>query len=375
MNNLEQQGFRGRTFSRAVSVFIMRIAGMASGLLVLSSFLIHAQNTGQTRLEGRITGTVINEEGDPIQGAQVWAQVADRPIIGALRFVESDANGKFEINRLEFETFHVFAKKEDDKYPDIGSSFYGESPSPTVTLSSQKPVSDLTVKIGPKAGVLAGTVSDKVTGKPIGAGFMLRRAKNPANLLSTSQASHYRLLLPAETDITLEVSADGYKTWRYTDPSDSSGPGLIRLSSGTERDLDIELQPTPEHGVFANPKAERVVVRPGILMAVVYGEGRVPCEMQIEPEQSTSGTNELAYMDSDVVKQILSEVMPEEKRGQENGHFKMEAPDGIQTHGIAYENVTISYSSTKEGWLNTPQKQTSVRIQNNDGIACFILSK
>ena len=351
----------------------MRITWVPSILLALSVLPIHSQTIEQAIPQGRIRGVVVDEEGKPIQHAEVWPHVR-HPTIGALRFVETDANGRFEIDRLEFDTFNVFAKKEDEEYPDMGFAFYYEGLPHIVRLSPDEPVANANLKIGPKAGVLTGSVTDKVTGKAIDPAFMLRRAKNPANFLSTSGASQYRLLLPPETEVTLEVSADGYETWLYTDPSDSLKPMPIRLASGAEMRLDIQLQPTGLHGVFANPHAERIVVRPGIVMAAVYGKDHTPCEMQIEPEQPISSADEPAYMDSDVVTQILSEVMPEEKRGRRTGDFNVETPDGIQTHGVGYEKMTISYSATKEGWRTKPPQEVRVTIQSSDGIACSDLA-
>ena len=149
----------------------------------------------------------------------------------------------------------------------------------------------------------------------------------------------------------------------------------MRLASGAEMRLDIQLQPTGLHGVFANPHAERIVVRPGIVMAAVYGKDHTPCEMQIEPEQPISSADEPAYMGSDVVTQILNEVMPEEKRGRRTGDFNAETPDGIQTHGLGYEKVTISYSATKEGWRTKPPREVRVTIQSGDGVACSDVAK
>jgi hypothetical protein len=285
----------------------LRITWVASTLLSLSVLLIQAQT--RTSDSPRSYPGRCGERGEkPIRQAEVWAGVANRPTIGALHIVETDEDGRFEIDRLEFDTFNVFAKKEREGYPDIGFAFCAEGLLPTLRLSLEQPVANVELKLGPKSGFLIGDVTDKVTGKPIQVAFMLRRAKNPANFLSLGQASSYRLVLPAEIEVTLEVSGDDYQTWFYNDPSDSSKPLPTRLASGAEMRLDIQLQPTGLHAVFANPHAERTFVRPGIVMAAVYGKDHSPCEMQIEPEQPISSADEPAYMDSDVVTQILNEV-------------------------------------------------------------------
>jgi hypothetical protein len=97
--------------------------------------------------------------------------------------------------------------------------------------------------------------------------------------------------------------------------------------------------------------------------------------MQIEPEHPISSADEPAYMNSGVVTQILNEVMPEEKRGRRIGDFNAETPDGIQTHGVGYEKVTISYSATKEGWRTKPPREVRVTIESSDGVVCSDVTK
>jgi hypothetical protein len=41
----------------------------------------------------------------------------------------------------------------------------------------------------------------------------------------------------------LEVSARGYKTWSYSDASNPLHPQPLRLESGEQRSLRIELEP------------------------------------------------------------------------------------------------------------------------------------
>jgi hypothetical protein len=54
---------------------------------------------------------------------------------------------------------------------------------------------------------------------------------------------HYRVLLPPNTDILIEVSAPDYKTFYYGGTSDSLQRSPIRLESGQEPKLDIRLDP------------------------------------------------------------------------------------------------------------------------------------
>ena len=125
----------------------MRITWVPSILLALSVLPIHAQTIEQAIPQGRIRGVAVDEEGKPIQHAKVWPHVR-HPTIGALRIAETDENGRFEIDRLEFDTFNVFAKKESEGYPDIGFAFFAEGLPSTVRLSPEQPVANVELKLG-----------------------------------------------------------------------------------------------------------------------------------------------------------------------------------------------------------------------------------
>jgi hypothetical protein len=48
-------------------------------------------------------------------------------------------------------------------------------------------------------------------------------------------------------EVTLKVTAEGYRPWLYADPSNPSRPLPLRLESGEERILNIELEPDTQH--------------------------------------------------------------------------------------------------------------------------------
>ena len=56
------------------------------------------------------------------------------------------------------------------------------------------------------------------------------------------QLSDGPLLIHPSTDVMLEVSARGYKTWSYSDSSNPSRPLPLRLESGEQRSLRIDLE-------------------------------------------------------------------------------------------------------------------------------------
>jgi hypothetical protein len=56
------------------------------------------------------------------------------------------------------------------------------------------------------------------------------------------ERSATRVLVPPGLDVIVEVHAEGYRRWFHIDPSNRSRPTL-RLASGEEKQLDVELEP------------------------------------------------------------------------------------------------------------------------------------
>jgi len=191
---------------------------------------------------GIIRGVALDENLRPLAAAQVWAEPADGLLRGMINFVDSDADGHFSIDHLPLGTYNVFAKKEDEGYPMIDFEFYRPGRPPTVTLSTSKPVASTVVTLGPKAGTLTGAITDAVTGAPVGAAFRMWHLNKEHADLSTSVASDYRVLIPPDVDVVLEVHADGYETWYYPGYG-AAASGPLRLRPGERMSLGIKLQP------------------------------------------------------------------------------------------------------------------------------------
>jgi uncharacterized protein DUF6843 len=199
--------------------------------------LLFALGVGaQDQGTGLIRGTAVDENGSAMQGAMVNVRSAAAGLIQhtLIRYVTTDAAGHFSIDRLDWGKYEVFAKKEDSAYPNTYFSFYDSGGIPEATITPTSPTADVHIRLGPKAGVLTGSVTNAETGAPVNAGFKLIRAASPDNWFSTSQAPNYRVLLPSSTDVFLEVSAPGFKTWTLSHP--------LRLEPAAEMRLDIQLE-------------------------------------------------------------------------------------------------------------------------------------
>lgn len=209
--------------------------------LCLSVFCFLAY--GGAQQAGTIKGAVMDELGKPVVTAQVIVDPIDgRPRGNAVQLIETDNSGHFSISSLALGSYKVFAKKDSAGYPDTSFAFYSNHIFATATLTANAPVVDLTLTVGPAAGVITGLVTN-AENDPINTSFLLRRASDADNWISMSQKADYRVLVPPSVEVSVEVSAPGYKTWYYGGPSDTLRRPPIRLESGKEMKLDIQLQP------------------------------------------------------------------------------------------------------------------------------------
>ena len=108
----------------------------------------------------------------------------------------------------------------------------------------------MVVNLGPKAGILTGTISDALTGKPIPAGFDLAQVKDRTRWMRTSAAPNFRVLIPSSKEMEVKVSAPGYEAWVYPDPTVPSQ--FLRLDPGSEMHLDIKLKPAHDRSLHVS---------------------------------------------------------------------------------------------------------------------------
>jgi hypothetical protein len=162
--------------------------------VLLLALSLSAQTTNEV---GVIQGHVVNSDGISVKGSEVHAQLLGSPMATAIRYVTADEAGEFLIDQLEFGTYQAFGMKEEEGFPD--TFWFSRSEAPLVTISASQASGTVLLKFGPKAGVLTGTVKDARTGKPVLAGFTLRRL-NDSWLLTTSQPANFRVFVSPLTE-------------------------------------------------------------------------------------------------------------------------------------------------------------------------------
>jgi hypothetical protein len=211
-----------------------------------------SQSVNSSQPQGTISGTVLDEHGQPFKGVQVctWmrgAPAGSRESRGDCPAATTDEAGQFRIDHVAMGTIGVEAIKPGDGYV----AFAGTSVSEQVTLTPNQSSATVVLKLGPKAGFLLATVKDKSTGKVIptaGVYWVLFDANQPQRQSSGGGtliigSSTRGVALPPEKYLVVTVSAPGYKGWLYSDPSDPSRPAFLRLQSGEQRELAVELEP------------------------------------------------------------------------------------------------------------------------------------
>ncbi len=213
----------------------MNIAFRALSTLLLISSTVTAQS--KNAIEGSIQGRVFDVSGKPIQQALVTVRSTHPlPSAASIRYVESDDEGRFSFDRLIPDEYRVLGKKEDDGYPDLAFSLYSNNTGiPIAKITADRPVVQVDITIGPKAGALKGEIIDAGSGKPISAGVHLWRIERPDEWLDTALKSEYRVLIPPDVSVGITFSAEGYVSWTYS--------GALRLRSGETLTLPVVLQP------------------------------------------------------------------------------------------------------------------------------------
>jgi hypothetical protein len=205
---------------------------------------------------GQINGVVTDEAGTPVAQAQVSPHLRGVYVTHALRIiVKTDDKGRFEVHGLMMGEYDVYAFKEAEGYPDVSIPLYRTRLAPRARLSADHPTAKVNVVIGPKGGIVSACVRDAVTHAPLPSQLVLQKADGSA-MVYLSEAPDFQVLLPADTEVLLEVRVEGYKPWIFA----SGGRSTIRLKSGEHMKIDVEAIPVQKAQVHNFD--DRAVLKP-----------------------------------------------------------------------------------------------------------------
>jgi hypothetical protein len=189
---------------------------------------------------GRITGSVLSEDGQLVGHAEVCISAFVAKNSTSIRCIAStDKDGEFQIENVKFGTYGLLAVNEGEGY-----SITNQSPARDVVVTAANPSPNVIIRLRPRGGILLGTVRDKFTGEPV-KGIMVQYLAIDGDASGSSPAfsdGEFRVAVPTQCDLVILVYAPGYHGWVYTDMSSPSRP-LLRLASGERKTVDIEMEP------------------------------------------------------------------------------------------------------------------------------------
>ena len=218
-----------------------KISNIPSGLALIVVLSLPLILLAQVREgPGSIDGTVTDEFGQPVKHARVeaFSLQGEKMITGF--DTHTDDSGSFRYQHLALGDFGLYAANLETGYRDTNDPC-SERRLVRVKLTAEEPEGHTLLKFASKAGSLTGWVTDADTSEHLDA--MLKISMGHC-LETTGVSSRYKFhhLVPADTEITLEVTAKGYKSWVYPDSSSPSQPLKFRLQSGTELEVNPQLE-------------------------------------------------------------------------------------------------------------------------------------
>jgi hypothetical protein len=227
---------------------VTRVCRALAVPLLLALFSIAAFAQIEESPHPTITGTVIDKDEMPVDGATVCAWPSG-PIAGALPCSETNSNGEFAIGLYRQGTYKVIAEHFEKGYPPAIWAFYGGAfPNMvTVIVTDDKAPEPVKIKLGPKAGRLVLTILDGQTDNKIEKGSVtVCRVDQPKSCFTTSTAfpnGRYELLVP-DISFTIKFQTTSGGEWVDQKAFDDSGVPFetFQLPLSSRKEMTIRLQ-------------------------------------------------------------------------------------------------------------------------------------
>jgi len=185
---------------------------------------------------------VFNEKMQLVQGATVnfgmYGLSPDgKSYIGGFPTATTDAHGRFLMERLPWGRIVVGAGKVSARYARgyDATFFYGANRVPVASLSQEAPRANVVIKIGPKAGILRGSVINSYDRSAVpAAGATIQFVHEPNRWISKGPGPRFELMVPPDALLRITFAAEGFLPWTDT----------VQLRAGEIRDLTVALRPS-----------------------------------------------------------------------------------------------------------------------------------
>jgi len=220
---------------RSLALLVLALTALT---MIAHSSGLPTQNTGKSVTFGIVQGRVIDERGDPLPDAKVYAEpVEGNGSTGKLRFAISKQDGGFTLDEVATGINVICGSKEEALFPDTGAAAFALNLNalPRVRVQEGRVTPDVTVQLT-KGGKLTGSISDSFNGQPVAASrIRLSRIDDPRLFVATGpdEAGHFEFVVPSKP-FRLQVTAAGYRSYEH------AGPLLVEAASTKE--ITVQLQ-------------------------------------------------------------------------------------------------------------------------------------
>jgi hypothetical protein len=169
-------------------------------------FVVIVSSNLTAQAVGRITGTLINEDGQVVEQADVCTSATSASTTTTICRYPVNKEGQFQIENVKFGSYGIFATNEDEGY-----SIENQSPGMKVAVTPENPSPNVTVRLRRRGGILTGSVTDKVSGKAIDGAWIHYIDIDGGGSGGTHRIDRgqFGIAVPKDSDLLIYVSAEG----------------------------------------------------------------------------------------------------------------------------------------------------------------------
>ena len=248
---------------------------------LIFSLAFSITSIGQSPSPYTIAGDLRDDGGRLFSGANVCALQTTAKIVNVRDRVcaESDAQGKFVINLATSGRYQVVAENMSEGYMPSYLPFYKDPNIPIleVTVSEENPHVSVSVKFGPKSGLISGKVIDEATDAPVHNFVVWTWQARDVNarthqVVEGSALGRFRILAPP-VPFRMRVVSDGYEDWVMgggvlTSLAGSrKGPGLLLVRTGGDAQFAVYLKRKNPSSIDPTKPGDENRLAPPIQMA------------------------------------------------------------------------------------------------------------
>jgi hypothetical protein len=198
------------------------------------------KSSAQITTTGSVEGVVLDLQGKPIPGADVYAlPEVDMRILAAS--ATTDSTGKFTLQSLQPGGYFVYAYKESDGYPNGFFRFLtapGGQTQVAAKVEAGKVTTGVTMRLAKFAHLKVHITDEK--GNLLGGGITFTREDQPGDY-GMGTSGEVSMLVPP-VPFRLTIDSDGYESWHYGGANYAGKAGLIALKPDQTLTLDVRLR-------------------------------------------------------------------------------------------------------------------------------------